>query len=272
METRVRISVGDIEVEAVGEEQFVVDRLPNLLSDLLSRLACDHVPTNSPPSAPAAHPVGAKLASIAGDVRDYWADAPVAGVEVTTIGLEPNLVSRSDQAGRFVMSGRSAGERCSLVTSGLEAYVETIVPVELSTGPTTLTAVAVARSDINRQFASLGVTRESDTGIVIIDLLDANGAPLEMVPASDITLTAANGLVVGSGPYFFGASGDLQPQADLPISRAFAKRARAAFINVPTGDHTIQITAVGAGDTLARAILAVPAISGATMLQAKLPT
>jgi hypothetical protein len=272
VETRVRISVGDVEVEAAGEEQFIVDRLPGLLSDLLGRLAHESEPAKAASPEDAAQPAPAKLASIAGHVRDYWSGTAVGGIQVTTLGLNPNLASRSDDAGRFVMSGRSTGNRCLLVTSALEAYAETVVPIELSVGPSTLSAVAVAKADINRQFASLGVSREPDSGVVILHLLDVKGAPLEMVSSADISLIAANGLVVGSGPYFFGAAGDLLTQTELPLSRAFDGRARAAFVNVPNGDLSVQVTAaVGPEHTLARVAVPIQARSGAIVLDAKFP-
>jgi hypothetical protein len=147
----------------------------------------------------------------------------------------------------------------------------------------TLSVLAIANADINRQYASVGVIRTPDTAMIIVELLDSGRGPLEMVPLSDITLTAPSGLVVGDGPYFFGANGDIQQRPDMPLSRAFAKvapprgsasekRARAAFINVPNGEHTLQVTAAGAAGTWARATVAVRAAGGATVVEARLPT
>lgn len=271
METKLRIRVGNAEVEVSGEEEFVTTRLPGLVSDLLCRLAADCPPVKTPPAPTDTPSTDPKLASIAGDVRDYWTDTPVPGAQVATIGLTPDLTSRSDEAGRFIMAGRSAGSRCSLLVSGADGYVETTVPVELSSGPTTLSAIAIAAPDINRQHALLGIAREPETATIIVELLDGAGGPLQMVPLSDITLTTANGLAIGGGPYFFGANRDVQPQADMPISHAFDKRARAAFINVPKGDHTLQVTGTGTGEALTRVTVGVRAAGGATVVRAQLP-
>ena len=259
METRVRIRVGSVEVEVVGEEEFVINRMPNLVSDLIGRLSVSGVPSSD-----------ANFVSIDGSVRDYWSDAPVAAATVSTIGLTPGLISLTDERGRFILSGRATGEQYSLLVSGPTSYyVETNNPVESLTEPTTLTAVAVAIHDLNRQYTSLGFTRTPGTAIIIIELLDSNGAPLERVPASNIILPSASGVPAGFGPYFFGANGDIQP--DLSISLTFANRARAAFINIPNGEYMLQVTAPGTGNALPKAIVAVWAAGGATVIRARLP-
>ena len=165
--------------------------------------------------------------NLAGVVRDYWSSAPIAGAQVTTLGLKPLLVGTSDKSGRFALSGRARVTSALLAIKGPAGYVETIMPVTLADTPMVIDTWAVSASDLARQSASLGKVPVPNTTVVIVDLVDAAGQPLERVPLTDVSLLGSDGGPLGDGPYCFGPGGDLQGQSDLSTSCAFDGRARS---------------------------------------------
>jgi hypothetical protein len=208
--------------------------------------------------------------NIAGVVRDYWTAAPIASAQITTIGLKPLLEATSDRSGRFALSGRARASLALLAIKGPAGYVETIMPLAFVDSPTAIDTWAVTASDLARQSASLGKVPVPNTTVVIVDLVDAAGRPLEMVPLTDVSLLGSDGAPLGDGPYCFGPSGDLQGQSDLSSSCAFDGRARVGFLAVPEGNHTLQVTAPGPDDRVARLALPAPARVGATLLEARM--
>lgn len=208
--------------------------------------------------------------NIAGVVRDYWTSAPIANAQVTTIGLKPLLTGTSDKSGEFTLSGRVRTTSALLALKGPAGYVETIMPVTLADTSMVIDTWAVTASDLARQSASLGKVPVSNTTVVIVDLVDAAGRPLEMVPLTDVSLLGADGGPLGDGPYCFGPGGDLQSPSDLSTSCAFDGRSRMAFLAVPAGDHTLQLIAPGPDSRVARLALQAPARGGATLLEARM--
>jgi hypothetical protein len=176
---------------------------------------------------------------ITGHVRDYWSGSRLGGATVSTTGLDPELSATSDAAGRFELSGEVEGSSGFLRVTGLSNYVDT------TSGPLTFSGTqappALARADVNRQYAIVGRAQDPGTAVIVAHLQDAAGNPLESVPASDISLTTEGGRPVGEGPFFFGPAGDIRPQAELPRSQEFDGRARAAFLNVPPGRHVLAV-------------------------------
>lgn len=271
MEIRIRIRHGavELEVELAGDEAFLVDRLPQVVSELLRRVTSQD--STSAPQRPAGQAPGEPaLVSIAGDVRDYWSDIAVVGAQVRTIGLTPEVSGQSDADGRFVMAGQATGGSCVVAVAGPDGYLETTMPLELSNGPTTCTALAVAVPDMRRQQEVIGGVPAPNSALVLVHMFDAAGSPLEMVPLADIALLTEGGRPVGDGPFFFGTTGDIQPQAELSICRALDGRARAAFLNVPPGDHALQLTAPDGAGNLQRIVVPVGVRAGAIVLEARL--
>ena len=208
--------------------------------------------------------------NIAGVVRDYWTSVPIASAQVTTLGLKPLLVGTSDETGRFTLSGRARITLALLAIKGPAGYVETIMPVALADTPMVIDTWAVTASDLARQSAALGKVPVPNTTVVIVDLVDAAGQPLERVPLTDVSLLGSDGGPLGDGPYYFGPGGDLQGQSDLSTSCAFDGQARVAFLAVPEGNHTLQVTARGPDNRLAQLALQAPARVGATLLEARM--
>jgi hypothetical protein len=267
VETRIRIRLGDAEVECVGDEAFVVDRLPQLVEELIRRLSGQARPPVAP-QQPVAPPSGAPgLISIAGVVRDYGSDVVVDGAKLKTVGLNPELAGESDADGRFVVSGQTTGDSGLIAVTGPDGYVTT-TPIEVSTGVSTQVVPALTRAYVNLLYALTGLAANQNSSIVIVHLFTAAGDPLEMVPATDIGLSQG-GSQVGDGPSFFGPSGDVN--SSMVVSQAFDNQARAAFFNVPEGLTTFHLTAVGADGLAHIAGFPVLVLKGATVLRARLP-
>ena len=263
METRIRLRLGDLEVECTGDDVFVATRLPDLVSDLLRRVRDQ--PTPSPPSSEPPSPQP-RTVSIAGTVIDYFSGNPVTTARVSATGLDPGLSGTSDASGRYAFSGDSAGAECFLSVFDVENFVDTMTgPFNVAAAPLTLTAFAVAATDLNRQYATVGRTRSDGLGVVVVHLLDASGQPLETVAASDVVLAADNGSPVGVGPFFFGPAGDIDPS--LTVSRVFSGRARAAFLDVPAGACTLRVTEPSG---FQQATVRLPANTGVVIAEATL--
>jgi hypothetical protein len=243
METKIRIRLGDIEVECTGDDVFVTTRLPELVSDLLRRMA-DRSPASTPQPSdpqPSSEP---RPVSIAGTLLNYFSEGPIQAARVTATGLLPEIGGTTDAAGRYAFSGHAAGGECFLSVADVNNFSDTTTgPFNVTSSPLTLNAFAASTADVNRQYTVLGLPPSRSLAMVIVHLIDASGGPLEMVPASDLLLIAEDGSPIGDGPFFFGPAGDVQSQQELMFSRAFNGRARAAFLSVPAGDCIVQLTA-----------------------------
>ena len=264
METTVRIRLGDVEVECTGDEVFVATKLPDLVSDVVRRLR-EQRPEPSPlPSGPSPLP---RTVSIAGTVINYFNGNPVAAARVSTMGLRPDLSGTSDAAGRYALSGNAAAGECLLSVRDVENFVDTATgPFDVVAAPLTATAFAATATDLNRQYGTVGRTRPDTLGVVIVHLLGASGQPLEMLAASDLTLSGADESPVGAGPFFFGPAGDID--STLTVSRAFNGRARAMFLDVPAGACTLRVSAPDGG--FQGATVRLLATAGAVITEASL--
>jgi hypothetical protein len=233
IEAKIRIRRGDHEIECTADEAFLADKLPELAAKLIAVL------DGGEPEAPPPPPGDTPGVRIIGHVRDYFSGARVGGATVSTAGVDPELSATSDAAGRFELSGEAAVTSGFLRVSRLSGYVDTTSGPLMFSG--TQSPPAVAQTDLNRQYAIVGRVPEPGTAVVIANLQDGAGNPLESVPLADITLTTIDGQPVGDGPYFFGAAGDIQPQAVLSRSQGFDGRARAAFLGVPPGRLVLAV-------------------------------
>lgn len=244
-------------MSCTADEAFLADRLPQLVSDLLARLGSDSAghPPNGSTTEPPPTVVG-----IAGEVLDYWTSVPLVRASVQ---LGPNIGAGSDEAGRFVLSGQwEVSEGTVTVIPTSPGYWVTNTLLQISTQAISHTVYAVSRADIQRQYATLNLFEDPNrNNVVIVDLLNSLGDPMEMIPASDLVLTRPNGSPSGVGPFFFGPAGDLSTSSDLPVSRAFGGRARAAFLNVEYGTHFVQSFAGPAGEVAFKYVEVMPTVT-----------
>jgi len=272
VETRIRERQGDVEIECVGEEAFVLDRLPKLVADLLLEISSGGVATPATPAQPqppaSAPALGPGLMSIAGEVHDYWSDAPIDGAKLKTLGLAPELQGQADAAGKFVMSGEVTGGTAAIVVTAKD-YIETgNGRREFAAGVNSLTVFAVAAADLRLQLTLIGESTSTKTSTLIIDLRDAAGSPLEAVSSANLALSAG-GNSAGRGPIFFGPAGFDSNQV---MSYAFNGRALAMFLDVPAGPVTLSLFGPDESGGWLRTEMSLVARAGAVMLlEAKLP-
>ena len=156
-------------------------------------------------------------------------------------------MATSDDSGRYLLEGHYPHSE-GTVTVSANGYRTTNTPIQLSGQPITHAASIASIADIRRQLTTLLlVEKPAANSIVVVDLVDSAGDPVEGVPASDLTLMIPGRLPDGFGPVFFGPDGDLRSQAELPSSTVFDGRARAAFCNVGNGTRFVQVnTSLGA--------------------------
>jgi hypothetical protein len=227
-------------VECTADETFLVERLPQLVSDVLARLRGEEP---APPEEPPPPPVEpAPKVHVTGEVLDYWSNVPVARANVQ-LG---DLVATSDDGGRYLLEGQYAFSE-GTVTVSASGYRATNTPIQLPGRPTTHVASIASVADLQRQLATLGVIeKQGANSVVIVDLVDSVGNPVEGVPAADLTLMIPGRGPDGFGPVFFGPDGDVRSQSELPSSTVFDGRARAAFFNAGNGTRFVQVyTALG---------------------------
>jgi hypothetical protein len=238
-----RIRDGEWELECSADEAFLAERLPALVAELLALKRAGGPPVEPPPVEPPP-PVGPPTVrvTINGTITDYWSGAPVPGAEIR---LDP-LTATSVGDGNYVLDGDviegSYANGAMFVVTNPDRYVDTF-SLSRPPLPTEFQASIVARADLARQYTLLDLSMVHPThAAVIVELLDADRAPLEMVPYTDLTLTPiTGGLPVGVGPAFFGPTGDVLALREQTVSRAENGRARAAFLDVPRGDYYLTL-------------------------------
>ena len=77
-------------------------------------------------------------------------------------------------------------------------------------------------------------------------LLDPSGSPLVGVPLTDIHLVNGS-QPVGVGPYVFGPVGDIVDNGALGLTFAFNGLSRIAFLDVPVGTFTLDVSTFVSG-------------------------
>lgn len=186
-------------------------------------------------------PTAPEELSAAGSVLDYWTLSPVPGALVIT--LSPPLIDVSDMAGEYLLEGFDPESSVVIKASRTPGHRETNNPgAQIGEQSVNLDTWVAAEADLARQFASVGIVRQCDAAIVVADMRDPDGLPLEGVPLADVVLTDGAMQAIGDGPYYFGAAGDIVDPGFLNISTAFLGRgARVAFLNVPIGPAVLSV-------------------------------
>jgi hypothetical protein len=199
--------------------------------------------------------------TLSGAVLDYFTGSAVSDVGVAVDPASPTGSTSAN--GSYVIQGVASSEALVLVTSKT-GYRPTRNPaLSATSGTVTADLSVVAVPDVQRQYTAVSLVATAGTAVVFIDLVDGSGTARTGVVSADITLVGGAQSPVGAGPYFFGAAGDIVPLTDVSQSTAFGGRARAAFLNVPSGMHTLRV-AVG-GQTLIAPV--VTSAGGATLVE-----
>jgi len=180
---------------------------------------------------------------VSGSTLDYFSSTALSGATIATVGLTPAIVTTSGVGGAYSLSGVSSGSTFLARLTATNYRATNDEPIAVTTTSRTIDLHAVSIADANRQYAGLGMTPTAGRAVVIVDLVGTNGA-LVGIPAASILLvdtagTPAPGI---SGPFFFGAAGDLVDNATLANSTDFGGRARAGFLDVPTGAWEVRVS------------------------------
>jgi hypothetical protein len=176
--------------------------------------------------------------TLIGVAIDYDPTAMLSGAGVTLLD-PPGSSTTSDANGHFSFTQLTRGTSVRVMVSATN-YRETVNPIRLL-GASTIQMVALAASVafVNQQYAAVAVTPTAGTAMLIAKLEDDLGTPRTAIPLSDITLLDQNQAPVGTGPYVFGASGNLDNT--LTATASFGGQSRIAFLNVPPGNYTLRV-------------------------------
>jgi hypothetical protein len=206
-----------------------------------------------------------RVLRIDGFVRDYFSNAALPGV----------LLDWDDPTGRTVTSsGIGAYQITGLmetdivfVSASLANYVTTRnEPVILGTSNAVANQAVIAAADANRQYTGLSLTPVAGRAMVVVNLLDPLGQPHAGLPLADIVIADTADDPVGTGPFVFGAAGDLVDQGTLSVTTTFAGRARVGFLNVPAGTYQLRVAYDSAGTPRVKTRQVVAVSGGATLI------
>jgi hypothetical protein len=201
---------------------------------LTALAACDNNPgPNTRSLQPNTFDPNATLLS--GDVRSYFDGKPVSGAFVQLVGATQVTVATTDKNGAFQMRGVPAGSRVQLKVHVPNGYLDTLNPLVVANGQ----AVHLGVVDINilqTQYRSLNVTMQTNASVALIELIQSNGTPRDLVPASNISLQPAP--PNPAGPYFLDQSGlDRSAQKTVNVNG----RAALAFVNLSAQNYTLTV-------------------------------
>lgn len=179
--------------------------------------------------------------NISGTVRDGFTGTGIAGAAVTVDGLS-GVSTFSSATGTYTVLSVPANASYRLVGAHADYRATRNDSIVVGSASVTSDVTALAEADVQRQYAALGRTPVAGTAIVIVDLREMGGAPRAGILVSDMTLYDSAFNPVGLGPYVFGSGGDVVDYTTLSESTIFGGRSRVAFLDVPAGTFTLQLT------------------------------
>ncbi len=194
---------------------------------------------------------------VSGMVVDYFSgdDSPVLNATVVTEGVNPAISATIDAQGAYLMEVL-ANSLFYLTSSAPDYVLSRSGALQMLASPIVRTQVVASEVGIARQYTSVGVTQQANTGIVMVDLRNASAQPIVGLSTSDVILstTADPGVPVGSAFFVASDGNDLSPNATTPLSvldnyappdvpvEIDVRRARAGFLNVAPGEYNVSVT------------------------------
>ncbi len=171
-----------------------------------------------------------------------WADGiPIPGAMIDIPELGFNGLSAAD--GSFATSPFLSGKVFSLSTAATN-YRATTNPKHITVeGTISVNAYVMSSGEDLRQTTAAGVTRVVGASVVVAELLDTDGSPRIDVPLLNIGLVNRDDQPVGDGPFFLGA--DSLVDLGIELSAAVDGKARAIFLNVPSGMLKLSVSYPG---------------------------
>jgi hypothetical protein len=203
---------------------------------------------------------------VSGKVLDYFTNDPLPATAITTDGLTPAVAATSAADGSYSLDV-AVGSKLFAQTARATYRTSRSEVITVADMPVTKDLYAVASADVNREFASVGVTQTTGT-IIAAELQKNNGDPFTGLALTAITLVDANNVAVPgiSGPYFFNTTGDLDTTVVTSAAFGTPPRARAAFLNIPAGTFTLKVAFLdGMGNPKTNATTVVVDAGGATL-------
>jgi hypothetical protein len=176
---------------------------------------------------------------VSGVALDYFANTELAGTALSIADTASS--TQSNENGEYSFDAVAPGSALAILATRANYLATRNEPFSVEDSDVQVDSFIVAQADASRQYSSLGMTSDAGAGMVIVTLVTDSGLPDQGVSTADITLVGA----AYSGPFFFGPSGDVVDQGIMLVSAAFEGRARAAFLNVSPGTHTLNV----AGET-----------------------
>lgn len=207
---------------------------------------------------------------LSGQVIDYFGGQPLGGVAIETLGLGVERSVESADDGSYVLAEVPQAGLFFLVASAEATHRPTIDDeVWIDSESIEYQVRVVSRGDAERQHATAGLAVDPEAGMVIVELVDGDGAALTGLSRDEVSLINPATGEVAAQPLFIGALGDVDPALDT--SAAFAGRSRAVFLNVGEGVWDLMVSC-GQCDPISEAIKPVPVTpGGASLTTAALP-
>jgi hypothetical protein len=203
---------------------------------------------------------------VSGKVMDYFTGAALEATAITTDGLTPAAAATSGADGSYMMT-IPVGSKLFATTSRGNYRTTRSAVITVTDQPVTQNLYAAASADVARQFSSVGVAQTTGT-IIAAEVQKNNGDPYAGLPLTAFTLVdSANAPVPGiSGPFFFGAVGDLDTAVTTSTAYGTPPRVRVAFLNVPAGTFTLNTAFTdGMGNPKINATTIIVDAGGATL-------
>jgi hypothetical protein len=181
---------------------------------------------------------GPSSTTLSGTVLDYFTGTPLASVQLGVDGS--GAIATSSGTGAYELTGVPTRSTVTVVGSLANYRPTRSERLRIQRSPVTADLAMVAGADHDRQYTAVSVPPSGSGAMVIAELSDDAGQPRVGLPLADITLVDTASVPVGTGPFVFGAAGDLDPA--LTTTAAFGNRSRIAFLNVPAGINTLRVT------------------------------
>ncbi|MEO6773760.1 MAG: hypothetical protein ABI467_12200 [Kofleriaceae bacterium] len=177
---------------------------------------------------------------VSGKVMDYFTGDALAATAIATDGLTPAAAATSGADGAYSLDVPVGSKLFAMTSRGSYRSTRSAV-ITVTDQPIAQDLYVASSADVARQFSSVNVTQTTGT-IVAAEVQKNNGDPYAGLPLTAFTLVdSANAPVVGvSGPYFFGAVGDLDLAVTTSTAYGTTPRVRVAFLNVPAGTFTLN--------------------------------
>ena len=205
-----------------------------------------------------------RILTLTGQVRDYYTATALPGV-VLSWSATASPVTSSASGGYQI--NNLMPTNILFITGTLANYRPTRnEPVVLGTTSATADLAVVSVADANRQYVAVGVNAVPNTALVFVNLRNAALQPHTGIPIADMVIADTLDDPVGTGPFVFGAAGDIVSPATLSVTTEFNGLSRIAFLNVPPGTYTLRV-AYTDGTPQVKTAIVVAVAGGITLIR-----